>query len=48
MRDRLSLTAALSLLASIPARGATWREAEGDFEYFRGRLDKAEYDVEEP
>lgn len=33
----------------LPTRlTATWREAAGDFEYFRGRLAKAEYDVEEP
>lgn len=27
---------------------ATWLEPEGDFEYFRGRLGKVEYNVEEP
>jgi hypothetical protein len=27
---------------------ATWREPEGDFEYFRGRLGMVEYNVEEP
>lgn len=33
----------------LPTRmTATWREKDGDFQYFRGRLAKAEYDVEEP
>jgi hypothetical protein len=33
----------------LPTRlTATWHEKDGDLEYFRGRLAKAEYDVEEP
>jgi len=33
----------------LPTRlTATWHEKQGDFEYFRGRLGKAEYDVGEP
>lgn len=33
----------------LPTRlTATWHQQDGDFEYFRGRLAKAEFDVEEP